>query len=50
MLPINNIEVGHHHNTQIIRLKYDIFCNNLQAKKCQSELGGITGINHLRYK
>ena len=26
--------------------QYDIACNNLQAKKCQSEFGGISGINH----
>ena len=31
MLPINNMEVGHHHYTQIIWPKYDIIWNNLQA-------------------
>ena len=32
MLPINNIEVSHHHNIQIIWPKYDIVWNNLQVK------------------
>ena len=32
MLPINNIEVDHHHNTQMIWPKHDIIWNNLQAK------------------
>ena len=41
------MEVGHHHNTQILWSKYDIVWNDLQAKKCQSEFGGITGINRL---
>ena len=41
------MEIGHHHNTQIIWPKYDIVCNNLQAKNCQNEFVGITGINHL---
>ena len=27
------MEIGHHHNTQIIWPKYDTVCNNLQAKK-----------------
>ena len=27
------MDVGHHYNTEIIWPKYDIVCNNLQAKK-----------------
>ena len=50
MLPMNDIDVCHHHSTQTIWPKYDISCNNLQAKKCQSEFDGITVINHLRFK
>ena len=35
---MNNIEAGHHHNTQIIWPKDDIVCNNLHGKNVRVNL------------
>ena len=47
-----HIGAGHSNDCQIklTMIRYDIFCYNLQHKNVASKFGGISGVNHLRYK